>query len=288
MAGRQGGVVARRQLLDAGVSRAALRHRLAVRRLYVIYPEVYAATPSVSVVGRYLAAVLACGEGAVLSHRAAADHLGLRSTSSVIIEVTMRHGTKRRIPGIRVHQTRALHPDDITLVDAVPCTTWPRTLVDLAGELTPRELERALERTMILRIFDLHDLNAALDRANGRRGIGSLRRLVSALDDQVPLTRRELERRFLKFIQDAGLPRPTVNATVEGHEVDFHWPEHRLIVETDGRETHDTPIAFERDHQRDLELELAGWHVLRLTWRQIVAQPDRVLALLRGRLRGGE
>jgi very-short-patch-repair endonuclease len=127
-------------------------------------------------------------------------------------------------------------------------------------------------------------MNAALDRANGRRGTGTLRRLLAETHGEPPITRRELERHFLELVRAADLPHPIVNALVQGHEVDFHWPARRLVVETDGRATHAHALAFDRDRRRDVDLELAGWHVLRLTWRDVVHEPERVTTLLRSRL----
>jgi hypothetical protein len=173
------------------------------------------------------------------------------------------------------------------VVEGVPCTSIARTLVDLAAVITARQLERALERALILRVFNGAALDAALSRANGRAGVGILRRLLADLSDTPDNVRNELERLFLALVRDVGLPEPVVNGLVCGHEVDFHWPAQRLIVETDGRETHDTPLAFERDRRRDLDLELAGWHVLRITWRQLKREPDRVAALLRTRFYSG-
>jgi very-short-patch-repair endonuclease len=188
--------------------------------------------------------------------------------------------------GIRVRRTRSLHPADVARHQGIPCTSVARTIVDLGAVLPGAELRRVLERSMQLRLFDRRALDAALGRAKGRRGTGQLRRLLAKLDDEVPPTRSEFERRFLQLLTDASLPRPITNGLVSGYEVDFHWPAAKLIVETDGRATHDNPFAFERDRQRDLELRLAGWEVIRLTWRQLRDEPERVVALLRAKLRG--
>ena len=184
-----------------------------------------------------------------------------------------------------MHIARNLDPLDCAAIDGIPCTDWPRTLVDVSATVDAVELRTLLERTQILRLFDAGAMHEALERANGKRGTGALRRLLAELHDQAPPTRSEFERRFLQLIQDASLPSPTTNGLVQGYEVDFHWPSAKLIVETDGRGTHDTPIAFERDRQRDLELKLAGWEVVRITWRQLCEQPDRIVALLRAKLR---
>jgi very-short-patch-repair endonuclease len=146
-------------------------------------------------------------------------------------------------------------------------------------------LDRAVEQSMILQLYDDTALLAVLERAGGRRGAAALRSLIEDLPDEPVRARSELERRFLDLVRAAGLPAPIVNALVCGYEVDFHWPRQRLIVETDGRSVHGTPIAFDRDRRRDLDLELTGWHVLRLSWRQVVESPEHVTAALRRRLR---
>jgi very-short-patch-repair endonuclease len=199
--------------------------------------------------------------------------------------VTIRRGGSRHRPGITVHTTRSLDAADISVSEGIPCTGPARTLVDLAGVVSPRVLGRAVEQSLVLRLFDRAALDSALAQARGRRGTGTLRRLLASLAEEPPHTRSELERRFVELVRDAGLPVPAANSLVAGYEVDFHWPAERLIVETDGRATHGTHYGFERDRARDLELELAGWHVVRVTWHQVVHEPARVAALLRSRLR---
>jgi len=233
-----------------------------------------------------MAAVLACGPRAAASHRTAAAVLGLLAAPAGPIEVTVSRPGRRR-PGVIVHSSRNLTGDDLTSVDGVPCTTVARTLVDIAGVLTERRLARALEQAMILLVFDIRAVEAALARAAGRAGTRKLRRLIEGLDDAAPRGRTELERRFLELVREQRLPEPVVNGLVCGYEVDFHWPRDRLIVETDGRETHDTPAGFERDHQRDLGLEFSGWHVIRITWRQLEREPRRIADVLRTRLYSG-
>jgi very-short-patch-repair endonuclease len=127
-------------------------------------------------------------------------------------------------------------------------------------------------------------LAAALERANGRRGTGTLRRLLADLADEPRFVRSELERRFIALVRRACLPPPVVNGFVAGHEVDFHWSAQRLVVETDGAATHANALAFERDRRRALDLELAGWHVVRISWRQVIDEPHRVTAMLDSRL----
>jgi very-short-patch-repair endonuclease len=231
-----------------------------------------------------MAAVLACGDGAVLSHRAAAALWDLRPLPAGAIDVTTRRQGTRRRRDIAVHTSRDLAPEDVTTCRQIPCTTVARTLLDLAGLLGERTLARTVEQAMVLHLFDHRALAAVLSRSSGRRGAVTLRRLMQRISDEPALTRSELERRFLEVVRRASLPMPIVNGWVEGYEVDFHWPDRRLIVETDGRSVHGTPIAFERDRHRDLDLELAGWRVLRLTWRQVIGWPDQIDGVLRRRL----
>jgi len=183
-----------------------------------------------------------------------------------------------------VHATRSLPRIEITRALGIPCTTLERALIDIAGTEDAITLERAVEQAFALNLLGRTRMREALDRANGRRGSARLRRLVLRLLEDLPWTRSELERRFLRLVHDAGLPAPVVNRHREGHRVDFAWPRAELVVETDGRATHDNPYAFHNDRARDLDLELAGWHVLRLSWSQVVGEPERVSKLLLARL----
>ena len=285
LAARQHAVVSRRQLLALGLSKDEIWYRTKIGRLHRIHAGVYAVGhPLLLRYSRYMAAVLAC-DRAVLSHRSAAALLGLRHAPAGDVEVTVLRARSRRTRGIRVHATRSFQPSDITTEENIRCTSPARTLVDLAAVLNRRQLRRALERSIELRILDGRAIDAALDRASGRRGVGVLRELIAGLQAEPAPVRNELERRFLELVRAESLPIPVVNARVCGYEVDFHWPARRLIVETDGRETHDTPHQFEEDRRRDLELTMAGWHVVRVGWRQVVYDPSRVAALLGSRLR---
>jgi hypothetical protein len=159
-----------------------------------------------------------------------------------------------------------------------------RTLVDLTDVLPPRPVARAVHEAEYLRVFDLPSVDAAIERANGRRRLSVLR---AAIDSHRPATvvRSELEHRFLELVQDAGLPMPVQNATLElegrGAEVDAYWPRHRLVAELDGAKAHRTAGAFEADRRRDAALTVAGLRVVRFTWRQICDQPHEAVAVLR-------
>jgi very-short-patch-repair endonuclease len=281
----QHGIVSRRQLLDAGFTPRAIDHGVTAHRFHVIHPGVYVVGHEVLPPGaHHMAAVLAVGDGAVLSCRSAGSRLGQCPTPSGPIDVTVLRQGGRRHKGIAVHVTRSLPDSDITKVEGIPCTSWARTLVDLAGILNERQLGYALERTIELRMFDRDTMDAALNRSRGKRGVGRLKALLTHLSDEPAPTRFELERRFLQLVKEARLPYPVVNGYVGGLEVDFHWPEHHVAVETDGRATHGHTIAFHRDRDRDLTLLLADWHVIRLTWRQVVNEPERIVRALRKRL----
>lgn len=285
LAARQHAVVSRRQLLAMGLSKDEIWHRVKVGRLHRIHAGVYSVGhPLLFPQSRCMAAVLASGKGAVASHRSSAALLGLRPSPFGDVEVTVPRAGGRSRRGITVHATRSLDPSEVEVCEGIPCTSPARTLVDLAGVLNRRMLRRALERSIELRLFDGAPMDAALERARGRRGTRVLRELLAELPDEPAPVRTELERRFLELVRELGLPTPVVNAHVGVHQVDFHWPRHRLIIETDGRATHDTPHQFEEDRRRDLELTLAGWHVVRVGWRQVVHGPGRVAALLRSRL----
>jgi predicted transcriptional regulator of viral defense system len=270
LAERQYGVVGRRQLLDAGIGRGAIAPRLASGRLFRLHAGVYAVGHrAITARGRWLAAVLACGDGAVLSHRTAAALWGIRPSSSPRIEVTVPTEGGRARPGIVIHRSRA--PLEATVHERIPVTTPARTLLDLAGTLDAAGLARAVEQAEVLRLFDLRAIEAALEMHRGRRGAARLR---CALDDaRFELTRSELERRFLRLCERHALPPPLVNALVGGLEVDFHWPALRLIVEMDSLRFHGTRTAFERDRARDAHLLAAGWRVLRFTHRRLAHEP---------------
>ena len=224
-----------------------------------------------------MAGVLGCGQGAVASHRSAAALWDLRRWPAGPVSVTIPIRGAGTRAGVIVHETRSLDPDEQEVRDGIPCTSVARTLVDLAAVAGRRELERALEQSMTRNLFD----RRAVEKYAGRAGMMALRRLMADVPDAPAPTSSELERRLLDLVRHAQLPWPVVNAHIGEHQVDFQWPTQRLVVETDGRAYHDSASAFDRDRRRDLDLELAGWHVLRFAWRQVVHDPGRVTALLR-------
>lgn len=254
---------------------------MAIGRLRRLRRGVYAVGAGpLSFEARLMAAVLACGSGAVLSHRSAAALWGLRGSMPEDIDVTAPAASGRGHRGIAAHSAIALRPSEIALCSGIPCTTVPRTLLDLAENGHRRGLERAIDRAEELRLLDRHAVNDVLDHATGRRGAPLLRAIMVEYAATDALTRSELEERFLQICARAGVPWPQVNAwlTVGGDavQVDFSWPGQRIVVETDGYRFHNSRRAFETDRRRDQSLTLAGWRVLRFTWRQVVGDPDGV------------
>jgi very-short-patch-repair endonuclease len=229
-----------------------------------------------------MAAVLACGPGALLSHRSAGALWGITWPTSLPPDVTVS-AVRRQRTGLRQHSVRNFTAADRAVCDGIPLTSLPRTLLDLATILTPQRLERALEESERLGLFDLRAVEDLMSRSTGRRGVARLRSALSAYREPA-FTRSELERRFLELVKEAGLPRPSANAWVEGHEVDVIWRRERLVVELDGYEFHRTRAAHERDRRRDEELALAGYQVIRLTWQRIERR-DELIERLRRHLR---
>jgi very-short-patch-repair endonuclease len=277
------------QLVRAGFSDNAIRHRLGNGSLHRPYRGVYSlGRPPVTANEHRMAAVLACGRGAALSHATAGDQLDLRASASALIDVTSPTGAGRRLAGIRAHRSRNLAPCDTVLVDGIPTTSWARTLLDLASTLHPEALAAALDRAEITRVFDLAELQDVLERNPGHHGQRPLRALLTSLNPVTKRTRNDFERDFLELIRDAGLPTPEVNATLylEGRTIhpDFLWREHRLIAETDGWETHRTRWAFERDRARDQLLLRAHYRTVRVTYAQLLREPATVLATIQAAL----
>ena len=231
--------------------------------------------------GRRLAAVLACGPGAVLSHRSAAAHWGLLATDQTRVDVAAPR-SRDGVPGIRLHRPRCLDDRDTTTHEGIPITTIARTLLDLAATVRPDRLERALAQAERLQLYDHRAITDVLERSNGHRGTGALARATAA---EPKLTRSELEARFLALARAAGLTEPEVNSSLaaldhQANEVDFYFPAHHLIVETDGWETHGTKAAFKSDRRKDAALTAAGYRVMRFTYDDVVYEPDTVVARL--------
>jgi predicted transcriptional regulator of viral defense system len=282
LAGRQHGVVARRQLRELGFDDSAIDSRLRRGALLALHRGVYAVGHrKLAIQGRWMAAVLACGSGAVLSHRSAGQHWALVPHSGSIPEVTRPRGYKGR-PGMRAHRAR-LPSDEIEVLDGIPVTSVSRTLFDLAAVLSEGQLEQALNEAEVRQLTSRLSVPDLVRRHPGRRGAATLQAVLDK--GAYGITRLELERRFAALVDAHGLPRPRRNAhvAVRGrfYEVDCLWQSQRVVVELDGRAVHGTKRAFETDRGRDRILLAEGWRPMRVTWRQLQDEPEMIVSDLR-------
>lgn len=285
----QHGVVALRQLRELGMTQGRVAKRIESGRWRRVHPGVIAMSHApLTRNGHYMATVLACGPDAALSHRECAALRGLRQSNRSRIDVTSPTRRGRGLAGIQAHSGATLRPCDVEDVAGIPCTTLARTLLDLADVISPRELERACEQADRLQVFDLTAVQEQLARANGRRGAAKLRAILAEQLRTPSMTRNDLEEHFLGLCRTAGLPQPRVNEWIAlepiGYEADFLWREQKLIAEVDGRDVHTTRLAFEHDRLRDQRLMLAGYRVVRFTWRQVTDDRTATIATLRGLL----
>jgi very-short-patch-repair endonuclease len=287
LAGRQHGVVSHGQLLACGLTHRAIERRSQAGRLHRIHRGVYAVGHTAGPLRmREAAALLACGDGAALSHRSAGAVWGIVAQLGSAVEVTIVGPDCGARPGVRVRRARHIAPEDIAVREGLLVTGPARTLLDLAAVLGIRALRRAVNEARVAGLVDESDLWAVLDRCRGRRGAPRLRHLLA--DGHGPsLTRSEAERRLLELLSADGLPRPETNVRIGRYEVDFLWRAERLVVEVDGFAFHGTRTAFERDRIRDGDLQAAGYAVLRITWRQIVDTPQAALARIAQTLERG-
>jgi len=279
LAGDQRGLVTRTQLLANGVTRHAIEGRVQARRLRVVHRGVYRVGPVDAPYWRELAAVLACGPKAVLSHRSAARVWQLVSDSGASpVDITLPAGDRGRRPGIRVYRM-CVRADEVTESGGIPLTKPSRTIVDLAPMLSSSELEAVLARAERESLLDHDELLALAAERAGRPGAPLMRALLEK--DVVPaFTRSEAELRMLALLRKAHLPAPETNVRVGAWEVDFFWRRERLVVEVDGFAYHATTRQFENDRRRDGELSASGIRVMRVTWRQLTSEPEALLVRL--------
>jgi hypothetical protein len=277
LAARQHGVVSVRQLKGLlGFSPNAISRAVAAGRLHPLHRGVYAVGHSnLTLQGECLAAVLASGHDALLSHFSAAWLWGLIKASPIPIHVTAPSSRSRR-PPIVLHYSRILTLGDRDLEEGIPVTAVPRTLLDCAARAHPGHLRRMLKRAEELKLFDLGPVEALLGKTRGHPGNGPLRRAL-ALYRPPRFTRSGLERYFLSLIEDAGFPRPVTAFNEAGYELDVYWPELRFAVELDVFETHGTRESFEEDRLRQEDLKLAGVELTRVTGRRLEREPKRVV-----------
>jgi very-short-patch-repair endonuclease len=280
LASRQHGVVARRQLLDAGLTGRQVKLRLRSGRLHEVHRGVYLVGHTVSTAhGRDMAALLACGEGAVLSHRSAAaiwDLLPYPASAPAWVTVPPERSAAR--PGIRIHRA-AVPRADLRRRERIPLTSPPRTILDLAAQLGLEDLERLVAEAEYRRLASVGELLDQLERNPSKRGSAGLR-LVLGLPGGPSRTRSPAERRMLRLLRKAGLTGYELNRRIHGFEVDVLWPELNFAVEIDGYQAHSGRLAFERDRLKVATLKAHGLDVMPVTPRQLREDPGGVVARL--------
>jgi len=283
LAGRQHGVVSRSQLRTLGFSDSAITARLKFGYLQRLFRGTFAVGHSaVTRRARMLAAVLACGDHAVLSHRSAAELIGLSDRRQALIDVIPPTWAGREIQGIRWHRVRLPIDAEVEIREGIPCTSTSRTLVDVAGSAGWQSLRALVEQAAVLRLLDVEEIDRILAQGR-RRGAPRLRTILASWRSGAPTPklRSRLEARLFPQLIGKGLPLPRCNVRlqIDDHwlEVDLLWEVHRLAIEADGEETHGTRAAFQRDRWRDQLLAAAGYRTARVTWRQVVDEPDAVV-----------
>lgn len=286
LAGEQHGVVGRSQLRRLGLSEGEVERRIRRGYLIRVHQGVYAVEHRLLTQrGHWMAAVLACGEKAVLSHWSAARLLGIAPRRAMAPEVS-RPTYFRGRPGIVCHRS-VVAADEREAVDGIPTTSLSRTLFDLAAVAEKREVERAFHEAEVRRLTDRLSVAHLLERYPGRPGAPMLRELLAA-KEPAGTTENDFEELFVAFLDRHGLPRPIMNGTLQLRgrllRPDCMWPRQRLIVELDGREVHATEKAFEGDRKRDRVLLVEGWRSTRITWSQLRDEPEEVAADLRSLL----
>jgi very-short-patch-repair endonuclease len=277
LAGRQHGIVKGKQVREAGLTKQGIRRRVEAGWLVPKYHGVYAVGHTAMTHHSHLiAAVYACGEEALASHRAAGKLWGILRGSQPI-EVT---APRSREPGkgFILHRSRLIHDEDRTTIDNIPVTSLARTLVDLADVLPEHRLADAVHEAEIRGLFDLKRVKRVLARLPGRKGRHKLRRVLAAYRDVQPFTRSRGERFVLEMCEAHGLPTPRVNTWIGSHEVDFYWPEANLALEFDGAAVHRTTKAFYEDRERDRFLAAQDIEVVRATDRD---EPSALAAELK-------
>lgn len=273
-------------MLAAGLGRGAIERRLRTGNLVPFHRGVYLVGHTAETRRtKDMAAVLACGDRAVLTHRSACDLWKLLPHPSNTGEIDVTVAAARTVtrPGIRVHRTDSLARRDIRIIEGVPVTTPARTVLDLAAVVAAGDLESAVAEAHARGLARERQLRDQLDRNRDRPGAGALRALLDRATDPA-LTHSEAERLLLRLVRRSAVPHPAVNARIGQFEVDFLWREQRLIVEVDGFAFHSGHTAFQRDRRRGAELTAVGFSVMLVTWRQLVEEPDDVVRRIRAAL----
>jgi hypothetical protein len=279
LAESQHGVVSNEQLRAVGYTPQAIHHRIRTGRLHPLHRGVYVVgRPQATDHGRWMAAVLAC-DGSVISHSSAAALWRMGSEERNQVELSLPSRSRRRRPGLQIHQRPSLQQCDITREYGIPVTTPIQTLIDMSLRLDRSGVERMINEADKYNLAHPPQLREALDARAGEPGAGMLRFILDRRTFR--LTKEELERRFLPLSREAGLPTPLTGQFVNEFEVDFCWPDLGLVVETDGLRYHRTPSEQARDRLRDQTHTAAGLTPLRFTHEQVRYEPEHVLTVLK-------
>jgi very-short-patch-repair endonuclease len=277
LARQQHGVVAFSQLVALGLSQDTIQYRARTGRLHRIHRGVYAVGhPRLTRRGNWMAAALACGPAAVLSHRTAAALHGVLWPRDGWPHVTVPATGRAKRNGIFVHQVKTIADSERTVIDAIPATSLARSLLDLArtnDRLLPHAIDEAADKELL-------DMTAIAELGPHRKGMAALKAAIAAYEPTPHWTRSRLEKRFFKLMRKHGIPLPAVNQWIEGYEVDMLWREQELVVEIDS-DLHDRPSARRKDPIRDAKLQLAGYRVYRVPETELILRPDEVAATVK-------
>jgi hypothetical protein len=286
LAERQHGLVARWELLEIGIGERVNQVRAEAGLLVPVFRGVFSVGHGrITRKGRWMAAVLASGPRAVLSHGSAMHLWGMRGSREPVEVLRRAGGPRYRRPGIRIHQTRRLPVDHVTEEAGIPVTTIERTLLDMAGRLGDRRLERAIVAADRSGRLSWAELARLVRSGRGKKGIPRLRRIAVEVDPRAADAFSPPEVDFLALCREAGLPLPEVNVLVEDNLVDFLWPAAKVVVETDSYAYHGDRVAFENDHEGTVALTVAGYEVHRATAKMLSRDPTPFLRLVRRSLR---
>jgi very-short-patch-repair endonuclease len=275
IASRQDNVIAREQLIEAGLGRGAIAHRVSSAWMQRMHQGVYLIGPAPpTLMARARAAAMACGAGAVVSHRSAAEMFGLLSEAGGDVDVTVVGRNPHGQAGIRIHRVAELPRHHVTKMRGIPVSSVARTICDLAATEPERVVVAAFQEALYREIVSERPLAAIIEREARRRGATVIRALI----EDPRMTRSEKERALLRLIDAAQLPRPLTNVRVHGYLIDAFWPEQGLAVEFDGRRAHDHRLAFESNRKRDQVLLAHGVRTMRVTGRHLEHEPVALVA----------
>jgi very-short-patch-repair endonuclease len=278
VANRQLGLLTRDQLRACGLPPSTISRWVKAGLLHRLHPRVYVlGHTAMAPLGAELAAQLACGAGALISHRSAACLWGLIGDRPAVVDVTLVGRQCRPKSGICLHRSTRVDEREVRHKGPVRVTSPARTLIDLALEVSSEELERLVAEARVRRLLRAGELEKALARSGRRGGAGRLRARLRA-EGEPGLTRSGGERLMRRLLRAAGLPQPLTNTRIAGYEVDFLWPAEKVVIEVDSWQFHGHRRAFESDRRKSMALEAAGYHVIRITAKQLRDESLLVIA----------